>query len=121
MTQEKLSFEQLPQAISLLTKEVSELKQLLQQSINPQPAPAPQDQLFTIQQAAAFLGLTVATMYTKVSKAELPVMKRGKRLYFSQTELTEYLKTGRKQTYAEVTEQAAAYITNNKKGLHNGI
>ncbi len=48
-------------------------------------------------------------------------MKRGKRLYFSQTELTEYLKTGRKQTYAEVTAQAAAYIANNKKGLHNGI
>lgn len=86
-----------------------------------QPATVPQDQLFTIQQAAAFLGLTVATMYTKVSKAELPVMKRGKRLYFSQTELTEYLKTGRKQTYAEVTAQATAYITNNKKGLHNGI
>ena len=53
------------------------------------------ERLLTIQEAAEFLSLTVPTMYSKVSKGELPVMKRSKRLYFSRTELLEYLKQGR--------------------------
>jgi excisionase family DNA binding protein len=80
---------------------------------NPQPTALP-DQLLNIQQAAAFLGLTVPTMYTKVSKCELPVMKRGKRLYFSQAELLEYLKEGRKKSNAEIEAEAAMYLI--KKG-----
>jgi len=107
-----LTFEQLPQAVTMLTKEVSELKQLLLQNSNLQQAATPIDQLFNIQQAAEFLGLTVPTMYTKVSKAEVPVMKRGKRLYFSHSELLDYLKTGRKKSNAEIEAEAAKYLQN---------
>lgn len=78
------------------------------------------EQLLTIQEAAEFLSLTVPTMYSKVSKGELPVMKRSKRLYFSRTELLEYLKDGRKKSNAEIEQEAEAYLLNNKKGLNNG-
>lgn len=78
------------------------------------------EQLLTIQEAAEFLSLTVPTMYSKVSKGELPVMKRSKRLYFSRTELLEYLKDGRKKSNAEIEQEAKAYLLNNKKGLNNG-
>jgi excisionase family DNA binding protein len=78
------------------------------------------EQLLTIQEAAQFLNLTVPTMYSKVSKGELPVMKRGKRLYFSRTELLEYIKGGRKKSNAEIEQEAKAYLLNNKKGLNNG-
>lgn len=78
------------------------------------------EQLLTIEQAADFLSLTVPTMYSKVSKGELPVMKRSKRLYFSRTELLEYLKEGRKKSNAEIEQEAAAYLLNNKKGLNDG-
>jgi excisionase family DNA binding protein len=78
------------------------------------------EQLLTIQEAAEFLRLTVPTMYSKVSKGELPVMKRGKRLYFSRNELLEYLKEGRKKSNAEIEQEAKAYLSNNKKGLNNG-
>ena len=78
------------------------------------------EQLLTIQEAAEFLSLTVPTMYSKVSKGELPVMKRSKRLYFSRTELLEYLKDGRKKSNAEIEQEAEAYLSNNKKGLNNG-
>jgi excisionase family DNA binding protein len=54
------------------------------------------EQLLIVQEAAQFLNLTVPTIYSKVSKGELPVMKRSKRLYFSKLELMEYLKEGRK-------------------------
>jgi len=78
------------------------------------------EQLLTVQEAAKFLNLTVATIYSKVSRGELPVMKRSKRLYFSQTELLEYLKEGRRKTNQEIAAEADAYLLNNKKGLNNG-
>lgn len=75
------------------------------------------EQLLTVQEAAQFLNLTVPTIYSKVSKGELPVMKRSKRLYFSSTELMEYLKEGRKKSNAEIEQEAEAYLSNNRKGL----
>lgn len=108
-----LTFDQLPEAVTNLTNEVKELKQLFiskEQHSKEQP-----DQFLTIQQAAAFLNLSVPTIYSKVSKRELPVMKQGKRLYFSRTELTEYLKNGKKKTFAEVEAEAELYLSNNKK------
>jgi excisionase family DNA binding protein len=68
----------------------------------------------TIQEASAFLNLTVPTLYSKVSKGELPVMKRGKRLYFSQPDLLDYLKQGRRKTFADIQAEAVAYLTNKK-------
>lgn len=87
---------------------------------NEQPTTDQPEQLLTINEAAEFLSLTVPTMYSKVSKGELPVMKRSKRLYFSRIELLEYLKDGRKKSNAEIEQEAKAYLLNTKKGLNNG-
>ena len=84
---------------------------------NNNPTTEQTEQLLTIQEAAQFLKLTVPTIYSKVSKKELPCMKRGKRLYFSSTELMEYIKEGRKKSYAEIEQEAETYLSNNKKGL----
>ena len=89
------------------------------QPIKVEPTDQP-EQFLTIQEAAEFLSLSVPTLYSKVSKGELPVMKRSKRLYFSRTELLEYLKDGRKKSNAEIEQEAKAYLLNNKKGLNNG-
>lgn len=105
---------------------IPEIRQLFRQELetyfetNKQPEQPTNDhpeQLLTIQEAAEFLSLTVPTMYSKVSKGDLPVMKRSKRLYFSRTELLEYLKQGRKKSNAEIEQEAEAYLLNNKKGL----
>lgn len=71
------------------------------------------EQFLTIQQAAAFLCLSVPTIYSKVSKRELPYMKQGKRLYFSKSELSEYLKSGKKKTSVEM--EAENYLVTTKK------
>lgn len=49
--------------------------------------------IIDIDEAAAFLGLQRPTLYTKVSKRQIPFMKQGKRLYFSKTDLTEWIKS----------------------------
>lgn len=72
------------------------------------------DQLLTIEQAAEFLNLTKPTIYSLVSRNEIPVMKRSKRLYFSRIELLNYLKQGRKKTNSEV-EAEAQHFLNRKK------
>lgn len=60
------------------------------------------DELFTVQDAAKFLSLSVPTIYGLISKGDLPVMKRSKRCYFSRAELFNYLKQGRRSTNEEI-------------------
>lgn len=91
----------------------------VQQEFQPQgyEPVTPSDELLTIQQAAKFLNLSVPTMYGKVAQRSIPVMKRGKRLYFSRTELMDYLKGGRKKTTDEIEQEAKTYTK--KKGGNN--
>lgn len=76
------------------------------------------EKLLSVQEAAKFLNLTVPTIYSKVSKGELPVMKRSKRLYFSSIQLMEYIKEGSVKSNAEIEKAANEYL-NNKKGGYN--
>jgi excisionase family DNA binding protein len=109
-----LTFEKLPEAVKMLTKEVSEMKRLLmdkqEQTTTDQP-----EQLLSIDEAAEFLRLAKPTLYSKVSRNEIPFMKRGKRLYFSRTELMDYLKGGRKKSQEEIREEVDSFLANKKK------
>lgn len=80
------------------------------------PTGPPPDQVFTIKQAAEFLSLSVPTIYRLVQSATVPVSKQGKRLYFSKMDLTEWIKTGRKKTAAEISNNAGSFLVNKKKG-----
>jgi len=111
-----LSFDQLPQAVTLLTKEVSELKRLLLNR-HEEKTTEPAEKLLSVQETAEFLNLAVPTIYSKVGRNELPFMKRGKRLYFSSVELMEYLKEGRSKSNSEIEDEADSFLSNNKKGL----
>lgn len=105
----KLTFDQLPQVVAMLTKEVSEVKQILLQKSNKQADVLP-EQFLTIQEAAEFLSLKVSTLYSMVSKGTIPVMKRSKRLYFSRNQLIDFLKEGQKKTYSELEKEAQSHI-----------
>lgn len=74
------------------------------------------DELFTVQDTAKFLSLSVPTVYTLISKGDLPVMKRSKRCYFSKVELIKYLKQGRKKTQSEIDAETDQFLSRKKKG-----
>ena len=112
-----LTFEQLPEAVTILTKKVSELTRLIVEKQAQTPTDEP-ERFLNIEEAADFLRLAIPTVYSKVSRGELPVMKQGKRLYFSRAELLDYLKAGRKKTNAEIEQDAESYLS--KKGGFNG-
>lgn len=98
--------------VEMIAQRTAEIvsKSLSEQS---QPTEAA-EQFLSIQEAAKFLNLTVPTCYSKVSRGELPCMKRGKRLYFSDLALKEYLKDGRKKSYAEIEAEAQKYFLTKK-------
>jgi excisionase family DNA binding protein len=110
-----LTFETLPKAVSQIWDKLDNIERLLTEkdsskSINES------ENLLTVQEAANFLNLAKPTIYSKVHKRELPFMKRGKRLYFSQSELLEYIKEGRRQTATEIKLEVYTYL---KKGGKN--
>ena len=90
------------------------VRKVLGESPNPTTQPAG-DQLLTIQEAAALLHLSVPTVYGLVHRKEVPVSKKGKRLYFSKDELNAWIKTGRKKTVAEISKEAEAEFLNAHK------
>lgn len=109
---EVLTFDQLPTAVTMLTKEISELKRLLIEK-QEQPTTEQPEQPLTIQEAADLLHLTVPTLYTKHSKGEIPnVCKRGKRLYFSKSSLLQWISEGHKKSNAEIEQEAENYLKN---------
>src|SRR5688572_21319252 len=95
-----LTFDQLPQAVASLFLKLEELERILLEKHA--SAGAQEDRFFTVQEAAKFLHLSVPTIYGLIQQEKIPCMKRSKRVYFSQIELTNYLKQGRKKSSADV-------------------
>ncbi|WP_181306957.1 helix-turn-helix domain-containing protein [Rufibacter sp. XAAS-G3-1] len=92
------------EALVLTQLSIPEIRQLFRQELvayfseaATQSAAPQNDRLLTVTQAAEFLSLATPTIYSLVSRNEIVYMKRGKRLYFSEQELTAWLKGGRKE------------------------
>ena len=49
-----------------------------------------EDKVMTVKEAAAFLNLSVPTMYAKTSQRLIPHFKTGNKLYFNKKELKEW-------------------------------
>lgn len=99
----QFTFDDLPDIIGKLYTKLDEIEKLLKSrkiiDIDNE------EELLTIEGAAKLLNLSVATIYTKVCKNEIPVNKQGKRLYFYKVELLDWIKSGRIKTIAEIQQE----------------
>jgi len=109
----EITYDTLPKAVTQISKRLINIERLLLEKGSTNTVP--EDELLTVRQASIFLTLAVPTIYSLISKGELPVCKRGKRCYFSKADLLNYIKAGRKRTNSEIEAEAADYV-NNKKG-----
>ena len=75
--------------------------------LNLQPQDEAEQKMLNIQEAAAFLNITVAALYSLVSRKDIPVNKPGKRLYFDKNELNEWIRSGKKKTAIAIEQEAA--------------
>ena len=104
---EKLTLEKLPIAISNLTQEVKEVKALLmERPTDLQHIDA--DQWLSLTELCNYHPdkPTKHTVYQWVHIRKVPVHKSGKKLRFLKSEIDQWLKLGKKKTYAEVQSEA---------------
>lgn len=93
------TFDQIPKMFTKLFDKMEQLEKLVK---GIPAAGKKDDEILSIKQASKLLNLAVATIYSKVSKNEIPVNKQGKRLYFYRSELMEWIKSGRNKTNEEI-------------------
>jgi excisionase family DNA binding protein len=72
--------------------------------------------ILTVQQAADFLKLKIATLYEKTSRKLIPHFKKGNKLYFHLSELQEWIQKGKVKTHEEIESEAITFTLNNSKG-----
>lgn len=55
-----------------------------------------------VKEAAAFLELAIPTIYSKVSRGDLPAYKSGRKLYFDEAMLIKHIKSIKKHETKDV-------------------
>ncbi|RYG18336.1 MAG: DNA-binding protein [Chitinophagaceae bacterium] len=92
---EKLTLESLPQAVERIIDILSELQTLIE---GMRRSEAVKETTLTIKDACNYLGLARATVYSKVSRGEIPAFKIGKKLMFELEALQAYQTENRAET-----------------------
>ena len=111
---EELSFDKLPQAVSLLMAEVLELKALVIDANNNRKVPTKSRTPIGIDEACQITGKAKPTIYALVRTRVLPSYKAGKKLYFYEDELLKWIESGKRKTSTEMREEVLEYSQNNQ-------
>ena len=111
----EITFDQLPQAVTQLFSKLENIEKLLTDRIG-QPSQAA-DQWLSIAELCEYLPdkPVKPTVYGWVHNKVIPYNKQGKSLYFLKSDIDQWLKSGRKKTYAETAGEAADYVSSKRK------
>ena len=114
-TEEKVSFDQMPDVVSELRNEIKGLKALLCRFINADGA-EPQDGWMNVDELREYHPDHPArsTVYEWVGRKAIPVHKDGKKLRFKRSEIDDWLDGGRAKTQEELDAEAEAYVREHK-------
>lgn len=110
MQSETITFDKLPQAITYLTEQVTELKEMVSAL---QPMPSEKHVLIEIDEACTIIRKAKPTVYALVRKGILPAYKKGKKLYFYKDELLTWIENGRKTTSEQNYEEMLSAMQKN--------
>ena len=115
MESNEISFENLPKAVAHLVSEIAIIK-LLVEVKQPQQVPLKRIPI-DITEACQIIGKAKPTVYTLVRKRLIPCYKNGKKLYFFEDELLEWISKGRKKTLQEIELEAKLNYGKNFKKI----
>jgi excisionase family DNA binding protein len=93
------TFDQIPKMMTKLFEKMDRIEILLSNFSQEQKQ---SDELLTISEASKLINLAIPTIYSKVSRNEIPVNKQGKKLYFYKSELIAWIRAGRIKTNEEM-------------------
>jgi len=109
---EPFNFNELPEVVRLLFEKIEHIEELLVNMKHTEDEP---HEWLTVDEAAKFLKVSVASLYTRVSRKEIPVSKPGKKLYFNKTDLMDWISAGKIKTIQEIRQEAYAYPGRNRR------
>lgn len=66
----------------------------------------PEKEILTVKEAAELLNISPDSVYTLTSKRLIPHSKVGKRLFFSRSDIIDYVRKNRRTTVQEVKDEA---------------
>ena len=94
MANENITFDKLPQAVGYLTEQVERIHQMVV-ALQPQVA-IDKHRIVEIDETCKITRKAKSTIYTLARKGLIPTYKRGKKLYFYEDELLQWIESGRK-------------------------
>lgn len=111
-----LTYNDVPQALSLLLDKVNHLEQLIKTQQTQQTPEAPE--WMNLKDLQAYLPDHPAptTVYGWIRANSIPYYKTGKKLSFKKSEIDEWLNATRSKTDAEIEADAINYINNRRLG-----
>lgn len=71
-------------------------------------------EILSVDEVAELTGLARQTIYSKVSKREIPHYKAKRKVYFKRTEILEWMLKDKRDAQSEVEIQAAQFIEQQK-------
>ena len=90
---DKITFEQLPQAVSLLIEKVGQLADKVDEALG-KATQQKGKRLLALDDVAALLGKSASTIYAMTSDKRIPYHKRGNKLYFFENEIIAWIEQG---------------------------
>lgn len=90
---DKITFEQLPQAVSLLIEKVGQLADKVDEALG-KATQQKGRRLLALDDVATLLGKSVSTIYAMTSEKRIPYHKRGNKLYFFEDEIIGWIEQG---------------------------
>ena len=108
---QNISSENLPQAVAFLIRELAEIKHL----VSKEDVVIPLKKIpIGIDEVASLIGKAKPTIYTLVRERKIPCYKNGKKLYFFEEEILNWISKGKKKTLFEIESEALKYHNRNR-------
>ena len=114
----EITFDKLPQAVGYLTEQVERIHKIVA-ALQPQTA-IDKHRIVEIDEACQITRKAKPTIYTLARKGLIPAYKRGKKLYFYEDELLQWIESGRKP-FLNLQEQAAEIVLGVKRKPKGGF
>lgn len=110
-----ITFNDLPQAVTQLTNEISEIKRLLLEKKKEQSSET--DRWFDINELCEYHPEKPAraTVYTWVREKRVPFHKRGKKLAFLKSEIDQNIKDARVKSISDIETEADSFLATKKR------
>lgn len=107
-----ITFEKLPEAVAYLIEKMAEVKTLVE-NFTSQPS---QKRLpIGIDDACRIIQKAKPTIYALVRKGLIPSYKRGKKLFFYEEELLDWINNGKKKTILDIKAEMEADLYSRRR------